>query len=229
MPIRELICKFSPTVPRKVLEAANNLNYRDFLTVALIVDQPDVFQDNWIYIHDPDVQVGRIQNFKNWSPEMVCDSSKTCLGLECFCFEGDGLWMMSDEELLELGKKELEHLGLVSSVDVEDGAVVRMAKAYPTYDSIYVKSLETVREFLDRIDNLHLVGRNGMHKYNNQDHSMLTAILAVENILGATHDIWKVNADTEYHEETKQTELRDLALGQPLVPEPARKAYRRVS
>ena len=104
-----------------------------------------------------------------------------------------------------------------------------MSKAYPTYDSIYVKSLETIREFLDRIDNLQLVGRNGMHKYNNQDHSMLTAILAVENILGATHDIWKVNADTEYHEETKQTELRNLALAQPLVPEPARKIFRRVS
>ena len=224
MPIRELIQKFDPPVADRVLKAAEALNYRDFLTVALVVNKRDTFPDNWIYIHDADVKVGRIQNFKNWSPSMVPDPEKTCLGLEYFCFEGDGLWTMPDEDLIELGKKELGILGLVNPADVVDGAVVRMPKAYPVYDGTYAESLRVVREFLNQVPNLQLVGRNGMHKYNNQDHSMLTAMLAVKNILGAKYDLWRVNAEQEYHEEvtdrdkTNADEFAMLAATQPQVP-----------
>lgn len=224
MPIRELIQKFDPPVPDNVLKAAEALNYRDFLTVALVIKQRELFPDNWIYIHDADVKVGRIQNFKNWSPSMVPDPEKTCLGLEYFCFEGDGLWTTPDADLIELGKKELGILGLVNPADVIDGSVVRMPKAYPVYDGTYAESLRVVREFLDNIPNLQLVGRNGMHKYNNQDHSMLTAMLAVRNILGASYDLWQVNAEQEYHEEvtdrdkTKTDEFAMLASTQPRVP-----------
>lgn len=224
MPVRELIQKFDPPVPDHVIKAAEMLNYRDFLTVALVVNKPDLFPDNWIYIHDEDVRVGRIQNFKNWSPYMVSDPEKTCLGLEYFCFEGDGLWTMSDEELIELGKKELAVLGLVSPADVVDGSVVRMPKAYPIYDGTYGNALIVLRKFLERVPNLQLVGRNGMHKYNNQDHSMLTAMLAVKNILGANYDLWQVNADHEYHEElTERDKIKTddfalLASTQPRVP-----------
>jgi protoporphyrinogen oxidase len=203
MPIREALQKFKPEVPKEVLDAANDLKYRDFLTVALIINKPMIFPDTWIYIHDPEVKVGRIQNFKNWSPFMVPDINRTCLGLEYFCFEGDDLWNMPDDELIELGKKELESLSLVNRRDVEDGTVVRMPKAYPVYDSTYRKSLDMVRQFLTRFDNFQLVGRNGMHKYNNQDHSMLTAMLSAENILGARYDLWAVNVDQEYHEEMR--------------------------
>jgi protoporphyrinogen oxidase len=224
MPIRELIQKFEPPVAEDVRKAAEALNYRDFLTVALVVDQRELFPDNWIYIHDADVKVGRIQNFKNWSPSMVPDPERTCLGLEYFCFEGDGLWTMSDSDLIELGKKELGILGLVNPSDVVDGSVVRMPKAYPVYDGTYSESLRVVREFLNDIPNLQLVGRNGMHKYNNQDHSMLTAMLAVKNILGANYDLWQVNAEQEYHEEvtdrdkTNASEFAMLASTQPRVP-----------
>lgn len=225
MPIRELIQKFEPPAPPEVLKAAEALNYRDFLTVALIVNKRELFPDNWIYIHDAEVKVGRIQNFKNWSPEMVPDPEKTCLGLEYFCFEGDGLWTMPDLDLVELGKKELGILGLVDPADVVDGSVVRMPKAYPVYDGGYAESLRVVREFLNGIPNLQLVGRNGMHKYNNQDHSMLTAMLAVKNILGANYDLWQVNAEQEYHEEVTDRDKTDadefamLASTQPRVPQ----------
>jgi protoporphyrinogen oxidase len=201
MPIRELVRKLEPTAPEEVLHAADNLKYRDFVTVALIINKRDLFPDNWIYIHDSEVKVGRIQNYKNWSPYMVPDPEKTCLGLEYFCFEGDSMWTMSDQDLVELAKSELDILGLAESSDVEEGTVVRMPKAYPVYDSIYHKSLETVRLFVDKIENLQLVGRNGMHRYNNQDHSMMTAMLAVRNINGEDHDLWSVNVDQEYHEE----------------------------
>lgn len=222
MPIRELIQKFDPPVPSEILKAATDLKYRDFLTVSLIVNKEEVFPDNWIYIHDPNVEVGRIQNFKNWSRDMVPSEQKTCLGLEYFCFEGDGLWTMDDKDLIELGKKELQQTGLVDASLVEDGTVVRMPKAYPVYDSTYLDSLNTIRGYLSEIDNLQLVGRNGMHKYNNQDHSMLTAMLAVKNILGSNFDLWKVNADQEYHEEISGSEEKDLQVlssTQPLVPE----------
>ena len=225
MPIRELVRKLSPPPPAEVSEAADNLHYRDFIIVALVVNRPEVFPDNWIYVHDPEVRLGRIQNFKNWSPDMVPDPSKTCLGLEYFCFEGDGLWTMPDAEMVALAKKELAALGLAAPSEVEDGVVVRVPKAYPVYDSGYKHSLSVVRSFLGGLGNLQLVGRNGMHKYNNQDHSMLTAMLAVENILGARHDLWEVNAEQEYHEEAAPggpPNADDLALlesTQPKVPE----------
>ena len=213
MPLRELIGKLSPAAPAAVAVAADALNYRDFLTVALILNQPALFPDNWIYIHDPAVKLGRIQNFKNWSPDMVPDPGTTCLGLEYFCFEGDGLWTMPDRDLIELGKRELAQLGLARAADVMDGTVVRMPKAYPVYDAAYSEHLAVVRRFLESIGNLQVVGRNGMHKYNNQDHSMLTAMFAVKNIRGARIDLWNVNADPEYHEE-----ITRLESTQPPVP-----------
>jgi len=203
MPLRETIQKLKPQVPKEVLDAANDLKYRDFLTVALIIKKRTLFPDTWIYIHDLDVKVGRIQNFKNWSPFMVPDPDKTCLGLEYFCFERDSLWNMPDNALIDLAKKELEILGLANENDVEDGTVVRMPKAYPIYDSTYRQSLNVVRQFLTRFDNFQPVGRNGMHKYNNQDHSMLTAMLSAENILGANHDLWTVNIEEDYIEEVR--------------------------
>jgi protoporphyrinogen oxidase len=223
MPLRELCECMTPAIPEAVLQAARGLRYRDFLTVALIVNRAQVFPDHWIYIHDPGVKLGRIQNFKNWSPDMVPDAEKTCLGLEYFCFEGDGLWSLPDEELIALGTRELAQLGLCRQAEIEGGAVTRMPKAYPVYDSMYQARLEIVREFLSTIDNLQVVGRNGMHRYNNQDHSMWTAMLAVQNILGAEprHDLWAVNAEPEYHEELGKGAAAQLAATQPRVPTPA--------
>ena len=221
MPIQELVRKMEPSVPDEVRHAADILSYRDFLTVSLIINKANLFEDNWIYIHDETVKVGRIQNFKNWSPEMVPDPNRTCLGLEYFCFEGDSLWTMSDEDLIKLGTKELGMLELVDPNDVEDGAVVRMPKAYPVYDSKYADALIIIRKFLDGLNNLHLVGRNGMHKYNNQDHSMLTAMLTVKNIMGANYNVWDVNVEQEYHEEIMDEDKKQMALlasTQPLVP-----------
>jgi protoporphyrinogen oxidase len=221
MPMQELVRKMRPAAPDHVLEAADKLGYRDFLTVSLIVNKAELFKDNWIYIHDSAVKVGRIQNFKNWSPHMVPDPNKTCLGLEYFCFEGDGLWNMPDAELIALGTKEVGELGLVDPRDVEDGAVVRMPKAYPVYDSAYIDAVNTIRVFVESLGNMYLVGRNGMHKYNNQDHSMLTAMLSVKNILGANYDVWGVNVDNEYHEEIRESDESELSLvasTQPLIP-----------
>ena len=203
MPIRHLVRSIEPAPPEPVRAAGEGLNYRDFLTVALIIEQEDLFPDNWIYIHTPGVKVGRIQNFNNWSRAMVPEAGRTCVGMEYFCFEGDGLWTSADASLIELAKREIGQLGLVDPARVVDGTVVRMPKAYPVYDSMYSEHLDTVREFIDRIPNLHTVGRNGMHKYNNQDHSMLTAMMTVANMRGASHDVWAVNTDFEYHEEQK--------------------------
>jgi protoporphyrinogen oxidase len=200
MPVRELVRALAPTPPGPVLEAADRLQYRDFLTVVLIVDGAELFPDNWIYIHSPDVRVGRIQNFKNWSPEMVPDPATTSLGLEYFVHEGDELWSLPDAELIELGEKETARLGLVEPGAVRDGTVVRVRKAYPVYDDGYREALSTIRGWLAGLDNLQLVGRNGQHRYNNQDHSMLTGILAARNVAGEEHDIWAVNLDEEYHE-----------------------------
>ena len=201
MPVRDLIRAMDPPAPAEVVAAAEALRYRDFLTVVLIVDRPETFPDTWIYIHEPDVRVGRIQNFKNWSPELVPDTSKSSLGLEYFCFEGDELWSLSDAELLALGRREIDAIGLVSAADVIDGCVVRMPKAYPVYDDEYQAHLAVIRRWLAGLGNLELSGRNGMHKYNNQDHSMMTALLAARNILGlGRYDTWKVNTDAEYHE-----------------------------
>jgi protoporphyrinogen oxidase len=228
MPLRDLVRGLQPAPPSDITQVAERLKYRDFLTVALIVDHPDLFPDNWIYIHDANVRVGRVQNFKNWSPEMVPDASKTCLGLEYFCNVGDDLWTMSDEDLVALGRKELEQIGLTRADKVLDGTVVRMPKAYPVYDDGFADVVAATRRFLDGFTNLQLIGRNGTHKYNNQDHSMVMAMLAVRNLFGETHDLWAVNADDEYQEEVRETpsatasplsrDLRNLAATQPRVP-----------
>lgn len=202
-PLRHLVTSLTPTVSTEVAHAARSLGYRDFLTVAVILKDKNTFADNWIYIHDPSVKVGRIQNFKSWSPELVPDDSLGCYGLEYFCFEGDGLWTSSDEELLALAKKELAILGLAAPEDILDGHVVRQPKAYPIYDADYARHVEKIRrELEEEFPTLHLVGRNGMHKYNNQDHAMMTAMLTVENILAGekVYDVWGVNQDAEYHE-----------------------------
>ena len=205
MPISELIRSLSPSPPRAVIAAAESLKYRDFLTVVLIVDRAETFPDTWIYIHEPIVRLGRVQNFKNWSPDLVPDPSKSSLGLEYFCFEGDDLWTRSDAELIELGRREIDAIGLVSASEVIDGCVVRMPKAYPVYDDVYQDHLAVIRGWLKNLSNLELAGRNGMHKYNNQDHSMITAVLAARNILGlGRFDPWKVNTDAEYHEEATE-------------------------
>jgi protoporphyrinogen oxidase len=198
-----------------VRAAGEGLRYRDFLVVALILDREKLFPDNWIYIHTPGVRVGRIQNFNNWSAAMVPEPGRTCLGMEYFCFAGDGLWESADADLIALASRELEQLGIAPAGLVRDGAVIRMPKAYPIYDAAYRGHLEVIRSGIDPIPNLHTVGRNGMHKYNNQDHSMLTAMMAVWNMQGASHDIWEVNTDFEYHEEQR------LAAPQPASAEAA--------
>ena len=203
MPVRSLVRALTPAPDASVLAAAEGLRYRDFLVVALILNGEDLFPDNWVYIHTPGVQVGRIQNFNNWSKAMVPDAGRTCLGLEYFCFKGDGLWESKDADLIKKAARELESLGLGRAADVVDGTVLRMPKAYPIYDAAYRAHLDHVRDCIDPIANLHTVGRNGMHKYNNQDHSMLTAMMAVWNMQGAKHDIWEVNTDFEYHEEQR--------------------------
>ncbi len=220
--IRDLIESLTPSPPEEVVQAARKLHYRDFLTIALVLRRKEMFPDNWIYVHDPSVKMGRIQNFNNWSPGMTPDPETTCLGLEYFCFEGDGLWSMTDQELMELGKQELRKLGLARPDDVVDGAVVRMRKAYPIYDGHYAPAVRAVRTFLKRLPNLQLVGRNGMHRYNNQDHSMFTALLAARNILGGQYDLWRVNVDEEYLEDGKPIALADLEAleeTQPRTPE----------
>lgn len=201
-PMRELVASVSPAFPAAAADAAKSLGYRDFLTVVLICRDEDAFSDNWIYIHDPSVKVGRIQNFKSWSPYMVPDPSMACYGLEYFCFEGDGLWTSSNEELIELGKKEIEKIGLTKGSAVVDGYVVRQPKAYPVYDQDYKDHVDRIRQALDQYPGLYLVGRNGMHKYNNQDHSMMTAMLAAKNIIAGKeiYNLWDVNEDAEYHE-----------------------------
>ncbi len=227
-PMRELMRGLTPSVSERARHAADSLKYRDFLTVMLILKERNMFDDNWIYIHDPSVKVGRIQNFRSWSPEMVPEADKACYGLEYFCFEHDGLWDSSDADLIELAKKELLQIGLAKEGDFVDGCVVRQKKAYPVYDDDYAKHVATIRDEIEaRFPNLHLVGRNGMHKYNNQDHAMMTAMLCVENILADTrlYDLWQVNGDAEYHEggetaveETTGTSLR-LVPGRVSAPE----------
>ncbi|MBA4196286.1 MAG: FAD-dependent oxidoreductase [Chitinophaga sp.] len=201
-PMRELIASVAPRLPEVAYEASQQLNYRDFITVVLICKDEDAFNDNWIYIHDPNVKVGRIQNFKSWSPYMVPDPNMACYGLEYFCFEGDGMWTSTNEQLIALGKKEIEQIGLTKQSAVVDGYVVRQPKAYPVYDHAYKQHVDTIKEALKAYPGLYLVGRNGMHKYNNQDHSMMTAMLAAKNIIAGNdvYNIWNVNEDAEYHE-----------------------------
>lgn len=224
MPIRQLIEVLDPRPPEDLLRAAGCFRYRDFLTIALVVKGTNLFPDNWIYVHDPSVRVGRIQNYSNWSPEMSPDPGYTCLGLEYFCWEGDDLWTLPDEDLLALGRRELAALGILDVANVTDGAVLRVQKAYPVYDGNYKAGLAAFQRFLAEVPNFQSVGRNGMHRYNNQDHSMLTAVLAARNIMGAHYDLWNVNVDAEYHEEGHALTEREIAAmeaTQPLVPERA--------
>ena len=209
MPLSSLVLAMDPPAPAAVQDAARDLKYRDYLTVALVVPETAGFPDNWIYIHSPEVLVGRIQNYGSWSPELVKDG-RTCLGLEYFVFQDDETWSLPDDELVALATKELAQLGLVQPDQIERGYVVRMPKAYPFYDKAYHSNLDTIRRWIDaEVPNVHPVGRNGMHRYNNQDHSMLTALLTVENIVqGAAHDVWQVNVEDDYHEEQTSTRQR---------------------
>ncbi|MBV6624307.1 MAG: NAD(P)/FAD-dependent oxidoreductase [Rivularia sp. (in: Bacteria)] len=201
MPISALVHRLDPLPPEEVLAASRGLKYRDFLIVSLVVNRQHLFPDNWLYIHSPEFKVGRIQNFKNWSPAMVPDASKTCLGMEYFCSQGDELWQMSEAELIELATKEIIQLDLgVKPGDVEDGCIIRQHKAYPVYDGEYRQHLQVLQDYLQGFENLQTVGRNGMHRYNNQDHSMLSALLAAKNILGENHDLWNINVERSYHE-----------------------------
>jgi protoporphyrinogen oxidase len=201
MAVRELVAALDPVASAEVVAAANSLKYRDFITVALIIDQADMFPDNWIYIHEPGVKVARIQNFKNWSPAMVPDSRYTVLGLEYFCFDSDSMWSTPDADLIAMGARELAQLGLGDAAKVVDGTVVRQRAAYPVYDAHYRDAVEVVRGFIEReLPNLQLAGRNGMHKYNNQDHAMMTGLMAAWNIMGGSYDLWRVNGDALYLE-----------------------------
>jgi hypothetical protein len=205
MPITELVKRLDPPPPPAVLEAAASLGYRDLLTVCLIVNQPSLFPDNWIYVHDPGVRVARIQNFKNWSADMVPDPAKSSLGLEYFCNEGDAFWNEADAALIDRARQELGRIGLADPADVEDGCVFRVRNAYPVYDSAYARHLAVVRSFVEGLRNCQTVGRNGLHRYNNQDHSMLTAQKAVRNLVfEERHDLWSVNTEPEYHEEVRK-------------------------
>jgi len=221
LPLRNVAGMVDPSPAPEVRSAAKGIRYRDFLTVSLVLDGEDLFPDNWIYIHEPDVEVGRIQNFRSWSPWMVPDPSKACVGLEYFCFAGDALWEMKDEDLVELGMKELEQLGLAKRDALEFGFATRVPKAYPMYDMDYAERIGTMKNWFNGIENLQQVGRNGLHRYNNSDHSMLTAMRAVDNLVkGTEHDIWAVNAESVYHETEEQDEK------QPYIEAPETKAQK---
>ena len=217
LPLRTTVGIADPEAPLEVRDAARGLRYREFLTVLLVIEGEDLFPDNWIYIHQPGVRVLRIQNFKSWSPWMVPNESDASIGMEYFCFEGDELWNMSDDDLVAMASQEIEQLHLAKARDVKFGFVARVHKAYPIYDEFYGERVATIRGWLDGIDNLTQVGRNGLHRYNNSDHSMLTAMRAVDNLLlGAHHDIWAVNVESAYHEE--QTENEDPYRDPPSTP-----------
>jgi protoporphyrinogen oxidase len=227
LPLRATVGMAGAAASGDVQAAAQGLRYRDFLTISLVIDGEDLFPDNWIYIHDPSVRVGRIQNFRSWSPWMVPDQSKASVGLEYFCFSGDELWEMDDDKLVELGTQELAKLGLVDPSKVEKGYITRVPLAYPMYDADYSERVDAIRGWLSGIGNLIQVGRNGLHRYNNSDHSMLTAMRAVENITkGTDHDIWAVNAESVYHEEDTADEHpykrapETQAMQEPLVNAP---------
>jgi protoporphyrinogen oxidase len=224
IPLRTVTGVAEPAPPREVAVAAAGLRYRDFLTVALRIDGEPPFPDNWVYVHDPRARVGRIQNFRAWSPWMTPDPRRSCLGLEYFCFDGDELWRRDDRDLIELGRREVAALGLVDPERVVGGDVVRVPKAYPVYDADYAERVERIRGWLGGISNLQQIGRNGLHRYNNSDHSMLTAMRAVENLCdGAGHDVWAVNADSVYHEREEPAEQpyrtapETPAMGLPLA------------
>jgi protoporphyrinogen oxidase len=226
LPLRTTVGISQPQAPLEVRDAARGLRYREFLTVLLVIDGGDLFPDNWIYIHQPGVRVLRIQNFKSWSPWMVPNETDASVGMEYFCFEGDELWTMADDDLVAMASSEIEKLHLARADRVKFGFVERVHKAYPIYDELYGERVKTIRGWLEGITNLTQVGRNGLHRYNNSDHSMLTAMRAVDNILlGTHHDIWAVNAESVYHEEHQENEdpYREPpdtpAMEQPLASE----------
>jgi protoporphyrinogen oxidase len=222
LPLRDTVRMADPAAPPEVLRAGAGLRYRDFLTVALILDGEDLFPDNWIYIHEDGVRVGRIQNYRSWSPWMVPDPDTACVGLEYFCFKGDDLWTMSDDDLVALATRELAQLGLAKAEQVRRGYVVRVPMAYPMYDERYAERVATIRSWLDPIEGLVQVGRNGLHRYNNSDHSMLSAMRAVDNLLGrGQHDIWSVNVESAYHEE-----MTDADVEQPYKRVPVTETMR---
>lgn len=207
MPITQFLHWLNPPPPPHVLDAAHQLSYRDFLTVCLIINQKELFPDNWIYIHDPTVQVGRIQNFKNWSPDMVPDAQTTSLGLEYFCNEGDALWTMSDADLVALARREIAQIGIAAAADVLDGCVFRVEKTYPVYDADYADCLDVIKSYINSLENFQTIGRNGLHRYNNQDHAMMTGMLAVRNLVqGEDNDLWAVNAEQAYLEVAEASE-----------------------
>ncbi|MEM8958193.1 MAG: FAD-dependent oxidoreductase, partial [Pseudomonadota bacterium] len=201
MAIDDLIAAFDPPPPPEVLEAASRLRYRDFLIVTLVLKSADPFPDNWIYVHAPEVKVGRIQNFRAWSADMIPNPETSSIGMEYFCQAGDGLWTMTDGDLRALASRELAQLGLAKEDDVIDAAIIRQPKAYPVYDGEYQGALEVISAWLKQVEGFQTVGRNGLHRYNNQDHSMLSAMYAARNILGANYDVWNVNVERSYHED----------------------------
>ena len=201
MPIPLFLQWLNPAPPPHVLEAAKQLKHRDFLTVCLILKKKELFPDNWLYIHDPSVKVGRVQNYKNWSPDMLPNDDHTSLGLEYFCNQGDEIWNMSDEDLIEMGKREIAKIDIANYDDIIDGCVFRVEKTYPVYDSDYEKHLETVKNYVASLENFQTIGRNGLHRYNNQDHAMLTGMYAVRNMLfNEENNLWQVNAEQDYLE-----------------------------
>jgi protoporphyrinogen oxidase len=201
MPMPSLVRALAPSLPSAARDAAEGLRFRDFLIVVLILNRQHVFPDNWIYVHAPSVRVGRIQNFKNWSTALVPDPTRTSLGMEYFCNADDPIWSQPDSELIELAGRELEQVGLGPASAVEDGCVIRQPKAYPVYDAEYRVHVDTLQAALAQLSNVQTIGRNGMHRYNNQDHSMLTGLLAARNLLGEQHDLWTVNTERSYYEE----------------------------
>ncbi len=228
IPLSELVLSMDPPAPQPVREAARRLRYRELVIVALVIDEDEPFPDNWIYLHDPETRAGRVQNFGAWSPGMVVPGT-TCLGVEYFCFEGDDIWDMPDEDAVEMAKNELARIGLIRPERVVEGVKVRVPRAYPMYDEGYREAVATIREYLEGFENVATFGRNGLHRYNNQDHSMWTAILATLNLTdGTAYDVWSVNTEADYLEEgavvdglldVQLTGLPRAALETP--PEPA--------
>lgn len=220
MPLRELINCLDPLPPGPVLAAASQLHYRDYFTVVLTIDREEVFPDNWIYVHTPEVKLGRIQNYKNWSTDMVKHPGHTTLGLEYFLWEKDEEWNWPVERQVEMGIRECAAIGLIHPGEVVDSTVVRMEKAYPVYDLNYATHLQTIKAYLAQFENLQTIGRNGLHRYNNQDHSMLTGIYAARNTVEKEYDVWSVNTDKDYHEQGKPY---DASAGGRMVPMPMQK------
>jgi hypothetical protein len=219
MPIGSLVEAMEPAAPREVRDAARSLRHRDFLIVGLIVERAELFPDNWIYVHSPEVRVGRVQNFKNWSPDMVDDPDLSFIGLEYFANSGDDLWSLTDDELVELGTSEAETIGLLDGREVQAGTVVRMPRAYPVYDGEYQVHLQVLRDWLDGFENLFTVGRNGQHRYNNQDHSMLAGLYAARAVAGAGKlDLWSINEEASFHEEVRREEGKGRGVRDRLTP-----------